>query len=133
MVPRTAFLDLGGFDRSIFLYHEDDDLSLRALARRIPIVVVTQARVTHAGGRSTTPSFGQTFRINRAKMHSELYVREKYGRAGSGRRGCFGWVLAARWRWRFSTCTGSPSGQESSPAALMVCAGTCRRTYRFQH
>ena len=93
MVPRNAFLDLGGFDEAIFLYHEDDDLSLRALARRIPIVVVTDARVTHAGGRSSTPSFGQTFRINRAKMHSELYVREKYGHAG-GRASRLLWLGA---------------------------------------
>lgn len=84
MVARDAFLALGGFDEAIFLYHEDDDLSLRATARRIPIIVVTDARATHAGGRSSKPSFGQTFRINRAKMHSELYVREKYGSA-SGR------------------------------------------------
>ncbi|MEP9356988.1 glycosyltransferase family 2 protein [Xanthobacter sp. KR7-65] len=81
MMGRDAFLALGGFDEAIFLYHEDDDLSLRATARRIPIVVVTAARVVHAGGRSSTPSFGQTFRINRAKMHSELYVVEKYGRS----------------------------------------------------
>ncbi|MFG1298628.1 glycosyltransferase family 2 protein [Xanthobacter sp. V3C-3] len=81
MMAREAFLALGGFDEAIFLYHEDDDLSLRAMARHIPIVVVTQARVTHAGGRSSAPSFRHTFRINRAKMHSELYVLAKYGRS----------------------------------------------------
>lgn len=81
LMARDAFLDLGGFDEAIFLYHEDDDLSLRALSRRIPIVVVSTARVVHAGGRSSAPSFAQTFRINRAKMHSELYVLEKYKRA----------------------------------------------------
>lgn len=81
MMAREAFLALGGFDEAIFLYHEDDDLSLRAMARHIPIVVVTQARVTHAGGRSSAPSFRHTFRVNRAKMHSELYVLAKYGRS----------------------------------------------------
>lgn len=81
MMAREAFLALGGFDEAIFLYHEDDDLSLRALARRIPIIVVTGARVVHAGGRSSTPSLAHTFRISRAKMHSEQYVLEKYGRA----------------------------------------------------
>lgn len=80
LVAREAFLGLGGFDEAIFLYHEDDDLSLRALERKIPIVVVTAARVVHAGGRSSKPSFAQTFRVNRAKMHSELYVRQKYHR-----------------------------------------------------
>ncbi|MET3356394.1 UNVERIFIED_ORG: GT2 family glycosyltransferase [Xanthobacter viscosus] len=79
MMAREAFFALGGFDEAIFLYHEDDDLSLRAIARHIPIIVVTGARVTHAGGRSSAPSFGQTFRVNRAKMQSERYVLEKYG------------------------------------------------------
>ncbi|MFS8038636.1 glycosyltransferase family 2 protein [Xanthobacter sp. AM11] len=86
LVERAAFLALGGFDEAIFLYHEDDDLSLRALARRLPIIVVPQARVVHAGGRSSTPSFAHTFRTNRAKMHSELYVLAKYHRA-RGRAG----------------------------------------------
>lgn len=81
MVAREQFLALGGFDEAIFLYHEDDDLSLRALARRMPIIVVPQARVVHAGGGSSTPSFAQTFAINRFKQHSERYVRAKYGRA----------------------------------------------------
>lgn len=93
LMQRAAFLELGGFDEAIFLYHEDDDLSLRAVARRIPIVVVAGARVVHAGGRSSVPSFSHTFRINRAKMHSELYVREKYGRAG-GRVGRLAWLGA---------------------------------------
>lgn len=83
MMERAAFLDLGGFDEAIFLYHEDDDLSLRALANRIPIMVVVEARVTHAGGRSSAPSLSQTFRVNRAKKRSELYLFAKYGKARS--------------------------------------------------
>ncbi|WP_454915850.1 glycosyltransferase family 2 protein [Xanthobacter sediminis] len=81
MVGRDAFLALGGFDEAIFLYHEDDDLSLRALARLMPIVVVTRAKAVHAGGRSSTPSFAQTFAINRFKQQSEQYVRAKYARS----------------------------------------------------
>lgn len=80
MMRREAFAALGGFDEAIFLYHEDDDLSLRALARRMPIVVVRAARVVHAGGGSSRPSLKRTFRINRAKKHSELYVLAKHGR-----------------------------------------------------
>lgn len=80
LVRRDTFLDLGGFDEAIFLYHEDDDLSVRAIAAGLPIVVVPQARVVHAGGKSSRPGLMPTFRINRAKKHSELYVLEKYGR-----------------------------------------------------
>ncbi|MFG1478561.1 glycosyltransferase family 2 protein [Xanthobacter sp. V4C-4] len=83
LMARQAFFDLGGFDEAIFLYHEDDDFSLRAIARGVPIVVVTGARAMHAGGRSSTPSFAQTFAINRFKQQSERYVRAKYGRLPS--------------------------------------------------
>lgn len=80
MTGRAAFFRLGAFDEAIFLYHEDDDLSMRAIGARMPIVVVPAARVVHAGGGSSRPSLQRTFRVNRAKKHSELYVREKYGR-----------------------------------------------------
>ncbi|MGQ3672510.1 glycosyltransferase family 2 protein [Xanthobacter sp. TB0136] len=83
LVSRETFEDLGGFDEQIFLYHEDDDLSLRALARKVAITVVPGARVMHAQGGSSTPGMGQTFRINRFKQQSENYVRAKYGRSGS--------------------------------------------------
>ncbi|QTL04214.1 glycosyltransferase family 2 protein [Aquabacter sp. L1I39] len=83
LVEKDVFLDLGGFDEAIFLYHEDDDLGLRALARHIPIIVVRDAQVRHAGGKSSTPALSQTFRINRWKMRSEIYVRRKYHRAPS--------------------------------------------------
>lgn len=80
LVEKEVFLDLGGFDEAIFLYHEDDDLGLRALARRLPIIVVRDAQVRHAGGKSSTPALSQTFRINRWKMRSELYLRRKHHR-----------------------------------------------------
>ncbi len=88
LVAKDVFLDLGGFDEAIFLYHEDDDLGLRALARRIPIIVVREAQVRHAGGKSSAPALSQTFRINRWKMRSEIYVRRKYHRAPSFAAAC---------------------------------------------
>lgn len=79
LVARDLFLAMGGFDERIFLYHEDDDLALRALARKLPIIVVREARVRHGGGKSSTPRLSRTFAINRRKKQSELYVRRKYG------------------------------------------------------
>lgn len=78
LMERRAFLALGGFDEAIFLYHEDDDLALRARAQGIPIIVVSDAQVTHAGGKSSGSSWRQTFRVNRFKKQSERYVRAKY-------------------------------------------------------
>jgi GT2 family glycosyltransferase len=83
MMARDAFLAMGGFDEAIFLYHEDDDLSLRAIAAGVPIIVVTGARAVHAGGRSSAPGFRQTFAINRFKQQSEAYLRAKYRRRDS--------------------------------------------------
>lgn len=80
LAPRGLFLDMGGFDEGIFLYHEDDDLALRAQARRLPIIVVPEARVRHAGGTSSVPSLKRTFEVNRLKKLSELYLRRKYDR-----------------------------------------------------
>ncbi len=78
LMERRAFLAMGGFDEAIFLYHEDDDLALRARAQGIPIIVVTDAKVSHAGGKSSGSSWRQTFRVNRFKKQSERYVRAKY-------------------------------------------------------
>lgn len=81
LAERDLFLAMGGFDERIFLYHEDDDLALRALERRLPIIVVRDARVRHGGGKSSTPSLSRTFAVNRLKKRSELYLRRKYGQA----------------------------------------------------
>lgn len=55
-VRRAAFLKVGGFDDEIFLYHEDDDLSLRLGDCCGPLRFVLDAEVTHAGGRSSNRS-----------------------------------------------------------------------------
>ncbi|MGU3493283.1 glycosyltransferase family 2 protein [Xanthobacteraceae bacterium A53D] len=83
LMERRAFLAMGGFDEAIFLYNEDDDLALRAIRARMPITVVADARVVHAGGKSSTPSWRQTFRISRFKKQSERYVLAKYGASRS--------------------------------------------------
>ncbi|WP_164738479.1 glycosyltransferase family 2 protein [Aquabacter cavernae] len=80
LAARDLFLEMGGFDERIFLYHEDDDLALRALERRLPITVIGAARVRHGGGKSSTPSLSRTFAINRLKKQSERYLRRKYAR-----------------------------------------------------
>ncbi len=52
-VRSTAFESVGGFDENIFLYFEDDDLSLRLRRDCGPLMFVRDARVTHRPGRST--------------------------------------------------------------------------------
>ena len=52
MVRRDVFHKVGGFDPSIFLYHEDDDLSIR-LKKFGPLRIVESAKVRHEGGHGS--------------------------------------------------------------------------------
>ena len=52
MVRADAFFQTGGFDPEIFLYHEDDDLSIRLKALG-PLRIVGAAKVKHDGGHGS--------------------------------------------------------------------------------
>lgn len=47
------FRDVGGFDRNIFLYHEEDDLALRVRRRGLRLAIVPGARLQHFHGKSS--------------------------------------------------------------------------------
>lgn len=48
----SHFKALGGFDAQIFLYHEDDDLSLRLRQSFGPLMFIRSSEVMHLGGQS---------------------------------------------------------------------------------
>lgn len=52
-VRRSDFEAVGGFDPKIFLYHEDDDLSIRLRKERGPIFFIRDAFVQHQAGNSS--------------------------------------------------------------------------------
>ena len=52
-IKKKIFIRVGGFDESIFLYHEDDDLSLRLRVEEGPLFYVPNSLITHKGGNST--------------------------------------------------------------------------------
>lgn len=56
LVRREAFNAVGGFDPAIFLYHEDDDLSLRLARECGPLMFIRAAEVRHLEGYSTVRS-----------------------------------------------------------------------------
>jgi N-acetylglucosaminyl-diphospho-decaprenol L-rhamnosyltransferase len=76
---RAIFNDLGGFDEHIFLYFEDDDLSLRLLSRGHRLMHIHDAAVHHAQGRSSPPSPALTYFKNYHWMKSYRWVAEKHG------------------------------------------------------
>ncbi len=80
-VRRDAFEKIGGFDPDIFLYHEDDDLSLRLIRDCGPIVFVASAGVRHLGGESSARN-AAIARLKAWHMgRSQVYTMRKHGRA----------------------------------------------------
>ena len=75
---RENFIGLGGFDTQIFLYFEDDDLSLRLLNHGFSLCHVHDALVHHSGGGSTPASPSLTRFKNYHWQISALYVAEKH-------------------------------------------------------
>lgn len=77
---RAAFEQVGGFDPAIFLYHEDDDLSIRMRKACGPLVFVPQALVRHEAGHSS----GRSPEVARLKgfhlARSRVYALAKHNR-----------------------------------------------------
>lgn len=64
LLVRTApFIAKGGFDTKIFLYFEDDELSLRYQRNRWPMIFVGAAAAVHVGDASSPPDAA----VNRIK------------------------------------------------------------------
>ncbi len=77
-VRRALFEEIGGFDPAIFLYHEDDDLSLR-LAAHGPLMCAHEANLRHEAGTGTARS-PQTARLKAYhQARSRVYARKKHG------------------------------------------------------
>ncbi|MEM8632798.1 MAG: glycosyltransferase family 2 protein [Pseudomonadota bacterium] len=78
-VRRDRFEAVGGFDDGIFLYHEDDDLSLRLQDRFGPLMVARAAETIHHQGNSSvrTPQSAafKAWHMGR----SRVYTRRKHG------------------------------------------------------
>lgn len=78
-VSKENFEKVGGFDPNIFLYHEDDDLSLR-LSRLGQLMFVRNSLVVHAAGHSS----GRSPEVARLKAfhmaRSRIYTGIKHAR-----------------------------------------------------
>ncbi|MCO6186619.1 glycosyltransferase family 2 protein [Rhizobium sp. L1K21] len=78
-VSKANFDIVGGFDPEIFLYHEDDDLSLR-LKKLGPLYFIRDAVVTHAGGHSSGRSAKVAYLKAYHMARSRVYTGRKYDR-----------------------------------------------------
>ncbi len=79
LVRRAAFEKVGGFDENIFLYYEDDDISLRLSQSCGPLMVIPAAIVRHARGASsgagTDVSSFKAWHLGQARV----YALRKHG------------------------------------------------------
>lgn len=75
-VRLNVFSEIGGFDPNIFLYHEDDDLSLRLIETQGKLMFVRDAEVKHLFGGSTerTPQVAafKGWHMGRSRMYATL-------------------------------------------------------------
>jgi GT2 family glycosyltransferase len=86
LIRRSTFRTLGGFDENIFLYFEDDDLSLRLLAAGHKIVYVHNANAIHRVGTSSRPVGQYLLQKEFHKKRSEIYFNAKYGKKTNHQR-----------------------------------------------
>lgn len=76
---RNAFDTVGGFDPSIFLYHEDDDLALR-LHEIGPLMYCHSAVVTHLKGQGSVSSHRLTTFKAYHLARSRIFTYTKHGK-----------------------------------------------------
>lgn len=75
---RALFEEIGGFDPAIFMYHEDDDLSLR-LREHGPLMYCHDAKVVHLSGHGS-PRLPQVAAFKAYySARSRAYALGKYG------------------------------------------------------
>lgn len=81
MVRRSVLDRIGGMDETFFMYYEDVDLCLRIRKGGWRITYVSQAVITHTGGRSTV----QVSAKKKMMLYRSLfiYLRKHKGRAAT--------------------------------------------------
>ena len=86
-VSRANFEKVSGFDPAIFLYFEDDDISVRLEKQCGPLMIVPAAVVTHArgesSGSSTTMSAFKSWHFGYARVYTTVKHRRPFARTSS--------------------------------------------------
>ncbi|MFW6027680.1 MAG: glycosyltransferase family 2 protein [bacterium] len=83
VLPRRVWNQVGGFDPDFFMFGEDTDLCWRVRRKGYYVAIHPGIEVTHVGGHSTGPAFGQRRRERLIHAHVLAYAkRSRPGGAG---------------------------------------------------
>jgi len=78
LMRKSAYLDAGGFDLNMFMYHEDVDLGWRLNILGYHIECLPHAKVYHAFGGSSLKEQGISFRDNLGYRHAIRSLIKNY-------------------------------------------------------
>lgn len=95
LVDRHKFAAMGAFNPDLFMYCEEDDVSLRALAHGYSVVTHTHARAVHLGGASSPATFRILLRKAYHGRWSRLYMMGTYINPGLRTREAMKTLLTA--------------------------------------
>ncbi|MFM7009548.1 MAG: glycosyltransferase family 2 protein [Betaproteobacteria bacterium] len=83
-VDSTKFQTIGAFDENIFMYSEEDDISLRLSRHGMKKVTLRDAHAQHMGGASSGKSLRLSLRKRYHYRWSGIYMAHKYLGARQG-------------------------------------------------
>ncbi len=78
-VRRSAFLKVGGFDNNIFLFHEDDDLSIRLRRAGGALMYFPSSSIVHSEGMGSKRTPSIAWRKGWSMGRSRTYTSRKHG------------------------------------------------------
>ncbi len=78
VIKKEAYLRVGGFDKSFFMYHEDVDLGWRLWLYGYRVLYIPQSVVYHAFGGTTKKVGGNTFKREYGLQHAIRSLIKNY-------------------------------------------------------
>lgn len=90
LVNVKNFMSIHAFDENIFMYYEEDDIGLRAIAAGLDVISVPDAMAEHIGSASSAPSMHSQYIKSYHMLRSKLIMLGKY----SGRSAV--WIARAK-------------------------------------
>jgi GT2 family glycosyltransferase len=79
VMRKSVFAELGGFDKNIFLFYEDDDLCRRLWDKKQPLIHCDEWQAKHGRGKSSKPNPDNIYKVRYHMAYSRAYVARKYG------------------------------------------------------